>query len=608
MKNFFNPCLLWLLFIISTVSAQKKEEIRSAANHFIDQRVSKASFATHYIGSTNSTDISTYLLDHHLVGVNPSQSDLHLIHANSSIGGAHFTFIQQYSGISVYGATVKVNMDKKGNIRSLFDNSYVAANLETAFPNTMQVEAFVRAFPSIKHQEVEKVYFPLSENQLTGAYRIQLTWGAWESKEFIMDAMGMVIYAHDLNRYYHASATGKDTVVPAKVFNPDPLTRAKVPYGSPYVDMNDTDVPELNAMRIDTVIKVDFANDTFRLKNAYVEILDFDMPADTPAFSVTVPNFIFTRSQKSFEHVNTYFHLNVMHQHLVALGFNLMNNLLWVDAHGYNGSDNSKFIGGITPKRLIFGDGGVDDAEDADVIIHEYGHAISNDANGNQLNGTQRQTLDEANSDYLAASYSRNISSYGWKEVYSWDGHNEFWTGRDVYTNKKYPTDMQSSIYKDADIWSATIMEIWEQLGRDVTDRILLQSLYGYADGMDMVHAAHLFEQADSLLYNGSHSYVIRNAFCNRGFYSGAICPPALIHNVNLLNAENVFIGSYPYILFKVPQSFTVSMYNMHGQLIRSEKGFGNYYEVDGSNLSHGVYIIRVVTDIDAVNFKVIHE
>ncbi|MEZ4916786.1 MAG: hypothetical protein R2836_07345 [Chitinophagales bacterium] len=47
-----------------------------------------------------------------------------------------------------------------------------------------------------------------------------------------------------------------------------------------------------------------------------------------------------------------------------------------VDTHGNNGADNS-FFSPATPLRLIFGEGGVDDAEDADVIIHEYGHAIS---------------------------------------------------------------------------------------------------------------------------------------------------------------------------------------------------------------------------------------
>ena len=43
--------------------------------------------------------------------------------------------------------------------------------------------------------------------------------------------------------------------------------------------------------------------------------------------------------------------------------------------HGFNGADNSSYSPGTG--RLQFGEGGVDDAEDSDVVHHELGHGPS---------------------------------------------------------------------------------------------------------------------------------------------------------------------------------------------------------------------------------------
>ena len=48
----------------------------------------------------------------------------------------------------------------------------------------------------------------------------------------------------------------------------------------------------------------------------------------------------------------------------------MVNYAIDVDCHGFNGGDNSAFNPGTNPPSIVFGQGGVDDAEDADVIIH----------------------------------------------------------------------------------------------------------------------------------------------------------------------------------------------------------------------------------------------
>jgi len=198
-----------------------------------------------------------------------------------------------------------------------------------------------------------------------------------------------------------------------------------------------------------------------------------------------------------------------------SLGFtNLVDYQIGVDAHALNGDDQSIF----SSNSLLFGEGGVDDAEDADVIIHEYGHAILSSAAPGTWSGFERQSLEEGLGDYLATSYSRDINPFNWQNMFSWDGHNPFWNGRNTASTKLYPTDLGFDMHLASEIWSSALMQIWGDIGRTTTDQILLQSLYSYAAGMTMVDAAYLFLQADSLLNGGVNYCVIYQRFEDRGF------------------------------------------------------------------------------------------
>ena len=273
------------------------------------------------------------------------------------------------------------------------------------------------------------------------------------------------------------------------------------------------------------MIIVKFKNDTFFLESPYCIVGEYDPPDSAVCFDTTA-DFCYTRGDLCFEQVNIFYHINNYQAYLQSLGFDsLVNYQIKVDANGMNGADNSMFSS--FSNLLSFGEGGVDDGEDADVIIHEYGHAISYSAAPNTNTGTQRKTLDEANADYLAASLSRAIDTSDWQKVFNWDGHNGFWSGRWVISNKHYPEDWVGGIYQDADIWSATLMQIWEDIGRTDADRILLQSLYSYAPNLTFTQAAYLFLQADSLLNNGANCFVIYKRFRERG-----ILPPLLFIDI----------------------------------------------------------------------------
>src|SRR5262245_23660762 len=58
-----------------------------------------------------------------------------------------------------------------------------------------------------------------------------------------------------------------------------------------------------------------------------------------------------------------------------------------------------------TTKSLTFGTGGVDDADDAEIILHEYGHAIQDDQIPGFGEPAEAGAMGEGFGDYFAASF-----------------------------------------------------------------------------------------------------------------------------------------------------------------------------------------------------------
>ena len=173
-----------------------------------------------------------------------------------------------------------------------------------------------------------------------------------------------------------------DTQVKAQVFLVNPLNTAERGYGSPYIDSSDLDVPALNAERKWVDMRVEFKNDTFWLKSDRYYIGHVSNPVTPPTFSLT-DTFSFTRSQYQFEDVNAYYHVNNMSNHVEQLGFeSALPDTLVIDAHAYSGGDFSSFNYGVSPVELEFGEGGVDDAEDGEIVVHEFAHALAHFAGG----------------------------------------------------------------------------------------------------------------------------------------------------------------------------------------------------------------------------------
>ena len=452
-------------------------------------------------------------------------SGLRLQFKKESPVGLHLTFEQLYDGIPVFNSQVKVNLNKSNQIRSVFDNSHATSywnhtalieEVNKIDENDLVAQLIKKYGIGLDDLITRKVIAVIDEQPYALLEADIYHPVSHIHRLLLIDDNMEVILDRDLNSYSgHRNEQGT-----ALVFIPDPLTTAKVMYGPPYIDNNDSDIPELNNERFQVDITVTLTGDTYTLSNEYVEISDYSDPDIPPVTQTGNAIFSYTRSQPGFEDVNAFYHLSVYQQYVTSLGFaDLAEFRVYADPHALNGDDNSMFSYHITNgPRFFFGEGGVDDAEDADVIVHEYGHALSNSGSPNTNVGNQRTALDEGLCDYFAASYSKAIDTFRWGNVFSWDGHNEFWAGRIVTSKKKYPDDLDGNIHLDGEIWSSAMMEIHDFIGREKADKLQLQSLYSYAQNMKLKDAAPILIDADSALFQGENFCVIYSVMSRRGF------------------------------------------------------------------------------------------
>jgi hypothetical protein len=327
--------------------------------------------------------------------------------------------------------------------------------------------------------------------------------------ELVISQNGNILERRDL------TAHALDTTVAVRVFNPDPLTPFGFSYGGSYVDMNDGNGSVLDSLAIIDSITVNTNAGSAILENQYLKVVDFDAPYIAP--STNASQWMAGRSDDAFEQVMVVYHITLWNEYLDSLGYDsVLNYAIHVDPQALNGQDQSMFNFGYNPPRLYFGEGGVDDAEDADVIIHELSHAISHGASPNTNSGTERRTFDEAFGDYFAERYGRRLGITSTR-VFDWDGNNTFWNGRSVSYDgsKNYNTLFFSNIYQHTDLMSSAMLEFSSTSGVQpaVADQIILEAVHMLMPNQGLRKIAQNILFADSLITGGSYQSQIQQSF-----------------------------------------------------------------------------------------------
>lgn len=556
-----------------------------------------------------ATDQSTTIrafVQQHAPQFSESNYSWQLLHENQTAFSKHQTWGLYYCNWPVKQAFIQLHFNGQGKIISnkmvlpsaTIKEQLSEQNLKSFILSEKLVQTIQDYVPQNLIQKMEQIIFGLDRFQM--AIQVE-AYDAHNDQTWIFDLSGELLQQYDNRRFLK-----KDTLIQAKIFKPDPLTQLSQVYGFPYKDSADMDLPWFQSA-YDTVWVPVYYDDIAQLfvpENDYAVIEDFESPNIAPSIGSNNVLF-FGRNQGGFEEYNILWHIHQFHDHISSLGYDtLMDLQVRVDAHGLFGADNSVFNRNGGNPTLSFGIGGVDDAEDADVIIHEYCHGISWSANLNNNFSYERSALDEGLADYFATSYSRDLSSFNWQKMFSWDGHNEFWGGRTAATSNVYPNG--SGIYALGEIWNAAMSAIWTDLGRTVTDKLMLECLHFFNNSTTLPEAAFYIMQSDTLLFGGIHANTLCTHFRNRNLLD-INCKPVGLTDYETKKTEQVVFGntlgfsqgeSDLYIDFPASREWEILVTNIQGQPMLTQKVKGvQRWTLSPDHLRTGMYIITCTND-----------
>lgn len=276
---------------------------------------------------------------------------------------------------------------------------------------------------------------------------------------------------------------------------------------------------------------------TGRLRGSWV---DAWLDPDTEVIEAgLVYDFSADLEGSAFHAANAYWHIDSFQDYL-------QNTLGIVDAnarqtrvivHDHSGDDS--YYSPVTD-IIRFGDGGVDDAEDGEVVLHEYGHAIHENIVPDYLNEGESGAVSEGLGDYLAASFGGNALFGEWDATSSNPGPPPFL--RRVDTDKHYPEDRVGQIHADGEIVSGVWWRLWNELGKETADRLVFESLFLLGPQSGFTEFADAMMQVDEELFAGTHLAAIHTAYRERGI---PVSYPLVIYTTPLAHTTDLE-GPYP--------------------------------------------------------------
>lgn len=397
---------------------------------------------------------------------------------------------------------------------------------------TMQVDAAQTGFKPVPGQ-----YF------LAWDLRVE-TEGPKQQWRILIDAAsGHVLNAIDLAQYDSGTA---------HVFDPNPIVTS----GNTAL-RHDSPAATINAQRVPVTVErlAPPSMGALHLQGTFVAMAEEESPA-VAAPAEPAGHFDYAWDQNAFLDAMAYFYLDRFQNYVqTTLGItNAANYAIPVDPQGVDGDDNSHYMpGGGGHGYVAFGGGlgitasnPVPDAADGMVVLHEYGHAVQDNANpgfDNPLSG-----IGEGFGDFLAAVFyddKHAVPSATRGFMMSWDSEMGLgsWSGRryDVawlFDGPEYNGSGDNHIR--GQLWCATMFELFRKFGGDSAYESVRQT------ARDLIIRLHLMANFTVPTHNGTAAQMGQQVELADGNLGGWRYPDGLHAKVIYDTYRRRHLSGYP--------------------------------------------------------------
>ncbi len=433
------------------------------------------------------------------------QAGLELVAVRHSQLATHYWYRQTYGGHEVLGGYYAKHVDTRTGAVAVQDGRRTVTGLDSPNAAVSKEKAVIAAWKGAGDtvQGTELVVLPGSTAKLAWSVRTGSDAGA--ARTLVDAGNGAVLRVDDLVK--HETGTGQ-------VFNPNAVVTLQ---NEGLTDQNNANYAAIKAAY--KTVTLTNLNAGGKLRGTYA----YNANPNGKQVTSSTRTFKYNRSQAGFEQTMAYFHLTEAQKYIHSIGFTDVNsepqNFKTVGL-----TDDNSFYE-PAKDQITYGTGGVDDAEDAEVIWHEYGHAIQDAQVPGFGSSEEGGAIGEGFGDYWAFTMSIPVSAATAKTplacIADWDAVS-YTSGtphclRRVDGTKVYPADADGEVHDDGEIWSRALFDIHGALGRTKANTVILEAQFSYAPDTSFAEAAQATVATAQTLYGAAAANSVQQAFHARG-------------------------------------------------------------------------------------------